>query len=111
MGMKFSYFRFPREESSPLFGRAVLRPIIPITLSRGEHFIDYAALIDSGADFCIFDAEIGELLGIDVLSGDRIPFEGVQDSRPTEAFLHSVDFNIGKSKYTTTIGFSHDIAK
>lgn len=59
--MKFSYFRFPQEEYSPLFGPAIVRPVIEVKLSQGEYFIDYAALIDSGADFSIFGAENSDL--------------------------------------------------
>ena len=109
--MKFPYFRFPQEGYSPSFSSTILRPIIQVTLSKGEYSIEYAALIDTGADFCIFDAEIGELLGIDIQSGKQMLFGGVQDTRPGEAFLHSIDLIVGKSKNTIIVGFSYDIAK
>lgn len=43
----------------------VLRPIIPIAVGHNDFFVSYEVLVDSGADMCIFDAEIGELLGIE----------------------------------------------
>lgn len=71
----------------------------------------YAALIDSGADFCIFDGEVGEQLGINVRLGPREIFGGIQERGGAEAFLHEVVLNIGGRNYRTTVGFSYDIAK
>ena len=109
--MKFNYFKLPLPQKSDLFGSSVLKPIIPIKLSAGSRTIKYAALIDSGADFCIFDAEIGEYLGIDVFSGKRESFGGIQEAGEAAAYLHNVILNIGGWNYKTKIGFSYDIAK
>lgn len=64
--MKFDYFKLPLSKRSDFFGHSVLKPIIPVQVSNGKNKLEYAALIDSGADFCIFDAEIGECLGLDI---------------------------------------------
>ena len=72
--------------------------------------IKYAALVDSGADFCIFDAEIGELLGIDVRSGRKEKFGGIQSVGAGNAYLHSVVLNIGGWLYKTKVSFSYDMA-
>jgi len=40
----------------------VLKPVIPIEIIYKEKSVPYEVLIDSGADFCIFDAQIGEIL-------------------------------------------------
>ena len=69
--MKFSYRRLQLSGESPIFGPTLLKPIIPITLEVGERSLRYPALIDSGADFCIFEAQLGEYLGLDVESGER----------------------------------------
>ena len=109
--MKFDYFKFPLSVSSEFFGPAILKPIIPLEIEYNKQSLGYAALIDSGADFCIFDAEIGEYLGIDIKSGKREIFGGIQESVPAEAFLHRVIVSIGGWPHEVTVGFSHDIAK
>lgn len=109
--MKFSYFKFPLLQRSPFFGTSILKPIIPIELVVGNRKLRYTALIDSGADFCILDGEVGEYFGLDVRSGTREIFGGIQDRGGAEAFLHKVTIKIGGWNYTTTIGFSYDIAK
>ena len=109
--MKFRYFKFPLPERSVFFGTSILKPIIPIGISVQGMPLKYAALIDSGADFCIFDAEIGEALGLNVRSGLRTPFGGIQETNPTEAFLHEVELVVGGWNYKTTIGLSYGIAQ
>ena len=42
------------------------RPIIPITLKFNKVEFQYLALIDSGADFNIFHADIAKILKIDL---------------------------------------------
>lgn len=109
--MKFRYFKFPLEKKSNLFGTALLKPIIPVEIVYSGIRLRYAALIDSGADFCIFDGEVGEQLGINVRSGSREVFGGIQERGGAEAFLHEVVLNVGGWDYKTTVGFSYDIAK
>ena len=55
--MKFDYKRYDTN---------TLRPVIPVKLKNSETSIGYEVLVDSGADLCIFDAEIGEALGLDI---------------------------------------------
>lgn len=109
--MKFRYHKLLLEQPSLFFGSAILKPIIPIKIAASRDYVNYAALIDSGADFCIFDAEVGEYLGIDIRSGIRQIFGGIQELHGAEAFLHPITVNIGGFDYKTTVGFSYDIAK
>lgn len=109
--MKFRYHKFPLKPPSKFFGSAILKPIIPVKLKINNREVRYAALIDSGADFCIFDAEIGEYLGIDIRSGVKEVFGGIQEKTGSLAYLHKITFDIGGWDYQTTIGFSYDIAK
>jgi len=109
--MKFSYFKFPLPQRSEFFGHSILKPIIPVELVGRTDTLRYAALIDSGADFCILDASIGETLGFDVRSGFVESFGGIQESGASSAYFHEVTLVVGGWKYQTTVGFSYDIAK
>jgi len=68
--MKFPYSKFSLPNKLSFFGNHLLKPIIPIGISHKDKKIKYLALIDSGADFCIFDAEVGKYLGIDIKSAE-----------------------------------------
>lgn len=109
--MKFPYFKLALPQRSEYFGHSILKPIIEIEIGRKAEKLRYAALIDSGADFCIFDAEIGEYLGFDVQSGTPEFFGGIQEKGGSTAFLHEITVNIGGWDYKTTIGFSYGIAR
>lgn len=109
--MKFRYFKFLLEKRSKFFGSSILKPIIPVRLATGELTVRYAASIDSGADFCIFDAGIGESLNLDIQSGTAINFGGIQERGGSIAYLHQVSIIIGGHNYKSVVGFSFDIAK
>ncbi|OGY79588.1 MAG: hypothetical protein A3B74_02310 [Candidatus Kerfeldbacteria bacterium RIFCSPHIGHO2_02_FULL_42_14] len=109
--MKFSYFKFPLSARSEFFGSSILKPIIPIELVGEADAFRYDALIDSGADFCIFDATIGETLGFDVRSGKVERFGGIQEAYASSAYFQEITMVIGGWKYRTTVGFSYDIAR
>ncbi len=109
--MRFSYRKLLLPRHSPYFGASVLKPIIPIKISVGDKELYYSALVDSGADFCIFDAEVGEYLGSDIKAGQRVEFSGIEDHGGSVAFLHDISLDIGGWSYKTKIGFSYDISR
>ncbi len=109
--MKFSYFKFLLPYRSEFFGSSILRPVIPIHIQVGNQKLQYQALVDSGADFCIFEASVGEELGLNVKSGDAMYFGGVQGYGGAQAFLHRVKLIVGGHEYPTTVGFSYDVGK
>ena len=109
--MKFSYFKFPLSVKSDFFGDFIYKPIIPIELKFKNNSINYLALIDSGADLSIIDAEAGEYLGIDVKNGKEEYFGGVQEAGLAVAYLHDVQIGIGDFRKKVTVGFSYDIAE
>src|SRR5438105_14699261 len=57
------------------------RPYIPITLRHQEQVMQpMLALVDSGADFCLFDGELSYLLGLDLNKLEKIDMSGVGGS-------------------------------
>ncbi len=45
-------------------------PIVPIVLFHGTHKLVTRGLVDSGANFSVFDARVAERLGIDLRGGE-----------------------------------------
>jgi len=107
--VKFKYWRL-KADPVPAFPSRThqFRPIIPVRLHYGSVSENYLALIDSGADYSIFHAEIGELLGIDVRSGKALEFRGTGDT-PQIAYFHDIHLEIGGHKNDLYAGFSYDI--
>lgn len=92
--MKFRYARFGN----------VLRPVIPIKIKNGERAIVYQVLVDSGADMCLFDAEVGEAVGIDVRKGKLYEVFGV-GGKASAYYMHQLDMEVGGWSYTIRAGF------
>lgn len=109
--MKFPYSKFP-SVPNPAFpdNKHIKRPVITIEVKYNGNAIKYLALIDSGADFCIFHAEIGEAIGIDIKSGKTLEFFGVIGEKK-EAYFHKIIINIGGLEKECYCGFSYEFDK
>jgi len=97
--MKFRYARYG----------SILRPVIPIKVKNGDNEIGYHVLVDSGADLCLFDEEIGQTLGIDVRSGRAQEVFGV-GGKTSAYYLHRVQVEIGGHEYDIEAGFMQNVA-
>ena len=66
--------------------------------------VDYEVLIDSGADLCLFHAEIAEILGIEVAKGKPKEVFGV-GGKSSIYYLHKVKIEVGGWPYEIEAGF------
>lgn len=105
------YRAFPIPPSNKLDPKqgSLLRPVVDIILRKkdgGE--IGYSALIDSGADYCLFHGSIGEQLGLNVKKGKPLNFYGTGGKNQT-AYFHEVTYSIARTSVTTMVGFCYGI--
>lgn len=101
--------QFPYKKFKLIDGTELLKPIIPIGLLYNRKHIGYEALIDSGSDFNIFNAEIGELLGFDIKSGKKMKAGGIA-GEPFDIYFHNLTLEIGGWQYQIEAGFSYQIS-
>lgn len=108
--MNFKYKKFPYDpDNIPFTGtKSALRPVIEIEFSEENGKFRYLVLVDSGADYCIFHADIGEQLGLDITSGKPLTFYGTS-GQPQKAYFHQVKFNVGGHEHKCDVGFSYDM--
>lgn len=93
--MKFEYKKY---------GPGTLRPVIPVAIGVGDFFIPYEVLVDSGADGCIFDAQIADILGIDTRSGEPQIVFGITGAEEIY-YSHPVTLKVGGWPYRVKVGF------
>ncbi len=98
--MKFPYKKY---------GKETIRPVIPITLVKHGRKIKYEVLVDSGADFCLFHADIGELLGLDVPKGKPKEVFGV-GGKASLYYVHKITIEVGGWPYEIEAGFMPDVS-
>jgi hypothetical protein len=92
-----------------------LKPVIFLNIHYKKISRSTLALIDSGADKCIFHADLGQLLGIDVLSGPLetiggIASDGSKTPKFIKGYLHKVGITIKGETRNIDALFSPDIA-
>lgn len=85
------------------------RPIIPVTLKCNKIEINYLALIDSGADFNIFHADIAKILKIDLSKlKNPVNFSGINGKGI--GYFTTIDIGIDNEFINTPVVFSNDIS-
>ena len=99
--MKFKYKKY---------APGLLRPVIPIEILHKDIGVPYEVLVDSGADICIFDAQIAEILGINLKTGKEQKVAGLTGvSEPY--YLHPVTISVGGWDYKIEVGFLPSIGR
>jgi hypothetical protein len=110
--MKFRYQKLPllgHDPRRPL----VARPLLPIILVGKNHRTPtpYYALLDSGADRCIFPAELASHVGIAAIeTGARESAVGIGSQR-VDVYYHQLSIEIvgDPRDLPTEVGFSREI--
>ena len=87
---RLPYTRILTKPSDALPERSfILRPMLSVWLSHGEKKIHTLALLDSGADDCLFPALLGREIGLEVEEGKKQFFSGV-GSAGNVSYFHEV---------------------
>ena len=97
--MKFKYKQYG----------SILRPVIEIILKNQGKSVRYEVLVDSGADLCIFDEEIGSYLGIDVRKGKPREVFGV-GGKCSVFYIHPIIIEVGGWPFEINAGFMPSVA-
>jgi len=102
--MKFKFVKFPPILTQPQHKeKGRLAPIIPVGIfnkSDLNKFIYIRALIDSGAGFSIFPAEIGEAIDLEIENELVVPIQGIYKST-FDSYLHEIILEVGGWKFET----------
>ena len=91
------------------YGDGFLRPVIPIDFfhaSDPKEKITFEVLVDSGADESFLPAEVADVIGLDLESGEPTYFIGATGVEK-QAFRHKVTIAVGGHEIKTKILFTH----
>lgn len=108
--LEFDYLALPAEKSLAS-GIATNLPIIPIEVYSEEvqTYLAYGAIVDSGAEYCMFDAQIGQAMGLIIKEGDSVDLKGA-DGSVFKAYLHDVRYQVGGYGRSARIAFTYHMA-
>lgn len=80
------------------------RPFIPIKLEGPRDSIQLEVLVDSGADICMVDADLGRAIGLTIEEGEPFELGGVTGTTQM-GYIHTVTITVGRSSFRTKAGF------
>ncbi len=86
--------------------KSIFKPEIKIVVGHQDIKQKCFALIDSGADSCLFPRDMAEVLGIDVRSGRKIMYTGI-GGQQVPFYFHQVEIFLGKYQFKTMAGFAN----
>ncbi len=102
------YLEFPTQDPVTKEKGVLYRPVIRIYLSFEKRGYNFFALIDSGADYCLFPAWIATALGHRLEKGQERTFNGVGGS--IKAYLHTTFIQIQDYQFRCDCFYSRHIS-
>ncbi|MFH0713100.1 MAG: hypothetical protein V1722_01160 [Candidatus Micrarchaeota archaeon] len=81
-------------------------PAVPVTIYFVENATPTYTIIDSGADYCLFNNELADDLKLEIETGRQISLNGIGGK--IVAFLHEVQIQLLNRKITCKALFSRD---
>lgn len=85
-----------------------LIPLLYVRVSKKHSApsIRFAAILDTGSPFCLFHADIGQNIGVDIKSGIEQSIAGVVPGVNTTAYFHRLNLHIEANWIIeATVGF------
>lgn len=90
---------FPNRNSTP-------RPVLAVILVNGNLIWPCYAIVDSGADDCVFPASFAARIGLNLASGRHYPFRGAGGG-DQDAHFFDIQFVIPNvTRYRLAVGFT-----
>ncbi len=105
--ISYDYFPTPHLKNGKLI--AIYTPVVALKLSANYKMYPYSikCLVDSGADFNLFPADIGEKLGLKIKKGEKVEHIGIGNVGIT-AYAHPVKIFVKEYSFKSEIHFSYD---
>jgi hypothetical protein len=83
-------------------------PVVDVSLGGVGRSLTLKALVDSGASFSVFRAEVLEYLGLPLVKGERVYLEGIGGR--ILGYRHRLPVVVGTTAFALTIVFSQELA-
>jgi len=108
----YPYRAFPLDQTDPVTKLDFAwRPALKVLIwYNHKRTAPIESIVDTGADHCIFDAELGEALGIPVTKGDRCQLLGFAKGASAMGFVHKVALTVAAHRIETRVVFAYGIA-
>jgi len=96
--MKFDYHYFEGK----------FLPVVPIKLKGKKEWVEFIAFVDTGASYCLFKADVAELLGLKLEDGEKTEMV-LGDGKIIVVYLHKINVNVADKEFPAYVGFSKEL--
>lgn len=108
--MRVNYKSFPYLNPGVPEQKRIWRPVLTVQIihnhAKSKRF---DAIVDTGSDYCLFDANIGASIGIKIISGPEGPLGGIIPGARGKVYYHNVRLVVGADIVDIKAGFSWDL--
>ncbi|OGM22721.1 hypothetical protein A2961_03050 [Candidatus Woesebacteria bacterium RIFCSPLOWO2_01_FULL_39_21] len=107
--MKYQYQEFEVTPSPATPRKKIIyRPVIPVILLNKKRIVGYQAIVDSGADYCLFEELVTSYLGIKLSTGKKRKIRGI-GGKEIKGYQLKILFGVAGKEYETNVIFSKEI--
>jgi len=108
VSLKLPYRKYPNPDAPGGFYYAAALPVnIGLPVKNSPRSKRFEAIIDSGASSCVFHADVGRSIGLDIEKGLVALTQGI--AGPSKIYLHDVSLFVPGGLVSTRAGFSDDL--
>lgn len=108
--MRVNYKSFPFHNRGLPDKLQVWRPVLLVQIIHNHASTKrFEAHVDTGTDYCLFDARIGASIGIKVNNGPEGEMGGIVAGSITKVYFHTIKLVVGAEMVEIKAGFSWDI--
>lgn len=110
--MRIAYKPFPFHNTGLQRYGTIWRPVVTLNIIYNHAASKrLEAVIDTGCDCCLFEAHLGEAIGVKIKSGVEGPLRGVLYGPVAKVYYHDVKLLIGNELVAIKAGFSQEITQ
>jgi hypothetical protein len=110
--LRINYRSFPLRNRGIPEQTHVWRPILPVKIIYGHATSKrFVALVDTGTDYCLFDALIGASIGIKIDKGPEGDLGGIIAGAKSKVYYHNIKLVVGADIVEIKAGFSWDLTE
>jgi len=106
--------RLSFEESHPFLHNPYRSyPVVPIRLNNRGRVADTVAMIDTGADVCLFHSKWAQKVGLRLKAGRLDVIGGIEGGPGIECYVHRITLMVGYAgkKIRCEVAFSEEIGE
>jgi hypothetical protein len=110
--LRVTYKSFPLRNPGVPEQTRVWRPILTVKIIY-QHATSkrFDAIVDTGSDYCLFNANIGASIGVKIINGPEGPLGGIIPGSRGKVYYHNIKLVVGSEIIDIKAGFSWDITE